>query len=80
MGPFYAATIVLLFRREKMFQNVLIFATLGVLSYYMFNVGVHENHLFLATILAALMFWMDHRLRTIAAILMLISNINMFLL
>jgi hypothetical protein len=76
---FYGASIVLLLRREKTFQNLLIFATLGVLSYYTFNVGVHENHLFLATILASLMFWLDVRLRVVSVILILISNINMFL-
>jgi Gpi18-like mannosyltransferase len=76
---FYGISIVLLFRREKTFENLLIFATLGVLSYYTFNVGVHENHLFLATILASLMFWLDVRFRIMSVILMLISNINMFL-
>jgi hypothetical protein len=76
---FYGASIVLFFRRDKTFQNLLIFATLGVLSYYIFDTGVHENHLFLVTILASLLFWLDVRFRIVSAILILISNINMFL-
>jgi hypothetical protein len=64
---------------SERFVNLLVFATLGFLAYFMFNIGVHENHLFIVTILAVLIFWLDESLRAIAVILLIISNINLFL-
>jgi hypothetical protein len=75
---FFCVSFLLFFLREKTFENLLLFATLGFLTYYMFNLAVHENHLFVVTILAGVLFWVDDRFRTVSVILMLISNINLF--
>lgn len=75
----YLAALVLFLRREKTFPNLLIFATLGFLCYYTFNTGVHENHLFLVAILAAVLYWLEESWRVIAVILMLMNDINLYL-
>jgi hypothetical protein len=66
-------------RREKDFKNLVLFSIIGVLCYYTFNIGVHENHLFLVTVLAVILLWLDASYRSTAVLLILMSNINLFL-
>ncbi len=75
----YLLSLAVFFRREKSFENLLAFAIAGFLSYYTFNTGVHENHLFLVTILAAALLWVKSARQGPAIGLILMSNINMFL-
>jgi hypothetical protein len=49
----------LFFRRPKTFSNLLLFSLLGYLSYFMFNTGVHENHLYFAVLFSALLVAQD---------------------
>ena len=74
----YASVIVSFFRRDKTFEVLLNFALMGYLAYFIFNTGVHENHLFLATLLSFILFWTnrDHLFLVISLILM--SNVNLF--
>ena len=51
----FGGILVWFFTRPKTFANLLLFATLGYLAYFTFNTGVHENHLFLAVLLLALL-------------------------
>ena len=51
----YLLTLWLFFRRPKTFTNLLLFSLLAYLSYFMFNTGVHENHLYLAVLFSALL-------------------------
>jgi hypothetical protein len=76
----YLLLLVLFFRYEKNFTNLLIFSVLGYLSYFTFNTGVHENHLFLVAILAVVLYWRKENWRVNAVILLLMANINLFLL
>ena len=75
----YLFALVIFFRREKTFTNLLIYAALGYFCYFTFNTGVHENHLFLLVILAIALFWLDENWRLDAVILLLINDINLFL-
>jgi hypothetical protein len=76
---FYAATLLVFLRRPKSFDNLLRFTILGYFSYFTFNIGVHENHLFLAAFLSFVLYWVSPRDRYIALMLNLITNINIFL-
>jgi hypothetical protein len=51
-GAAYGFLLVIQFRRGRDFGDFLWLATIGYLSYCTLNIGVHENHLFLAMILA----------------------------
>lgn len=51
----YLLTSWQFFRRQKTFANLLLFSLLAYLSYFMFNTGVHENHLYLAVLFSALL-------------------------
>ena len=76
---FYALTLAVFYRREKSFENTLLFSILGFMAYYTFNIGVHENHLFLVTILAVLLLWVNKAHWPEMLILILINNINLFI-
>ena len=51
----YATVFVLLWRRGAQFTSVLQHALVGYLTYFMLATGVHENHLFVAVVLAAVL-------------------------
>lgn len=76
---FYLGTLLAFLRRQKSFDNFLRFAIAGYLSYFTFNIGVHENHLFLAMLLAFTIYGLDTRDRYTTLILALMANINLFL-
>lgn len=67
---FYAALALCLWgyaRSRRDAISCLVFSTLGYLSYFMFNHGVHENHLFPAAILGLLgALWEPRRLNYMA--------------
>lgn len=42
---FYLLALVFFIRRDKTIQNLLLFSLLGHFAYFMFSIGVHENHL-----------------------------------
>jgi hypothetical protein len=46
-------TLIEVFRRPKTFVNLLRWSLVAYLAYFTFNTGVHENHWFLAVLLAA---------------------------
>jgi len=74
----FIVSLVFCFLREKTFKNLTLFSILGFLAYCVFKIGVHENHFFTVAVLAGVLFWLDERFRIVAVILMLISNINLF--
>jgi hypothetical protein len=73
----YAGTIVSFFKRDKTFENFINYSLIGYLAYFFFNTGVHENHLFLATIISIVLFWTNKNHLPLAIIMILISNINL---
>jgi hypothetical protein len=50
---FYLGALWRLFRSRASFAAAIQCSLVGYFSYFIFSIGVHENHLFLATILAA---------------------------
>ena len=75
----YAATLWAYLRRDKAFERLLKFGLLGFLCYFMLNAGVHENHLFLASVLAVLLVWLKPDEFWPALVIVLMSNINLLL-
>jgi len=72
----------LLFRfvREKFnFTTFLLYALAGYYAYFVLISGVHENHLFVAAIVASLLFIRDVNTRSVALFVMLMNNINLIL-
>lgn len=52
---FYAITVVMFLISKKEFKDLLFYCMLGFMSYFMFNIAVHENHLFVAALFAVLL-------------------------
>ncbi|HQQ62622.1 MAG TPA: hypothetical protein PLF22_03520 [Pseudomonadales bacterium] len=75
---FYLLALVFFFRRSKSTENLLVFALLGHFAYFMFSIGVHENHLYLSCLLAMALFCCKPATLPIAIGICLISSINMF--
>jgi hypothetical protein len=75
---FYLLTLVIFFRRQKTFTNFLIFAITGYLAYFTFNIGVHENHLFLPAILSVMLLWEKREYLLPGVLIVLINNINLY--
>jgi hypothetical protein len=75
----YVGACLIAFVRPKTFENLLRFGLLGYLAYFTFNTGVHENHLFLAVILALLLYWQEQMSAATTLSVTLLSNANLFL-
>jgi len=73
----YIITVISFFRRDKTFENLILFSIVGYLAYFTFNISVHENHLFLATILSIILFWVNRKHLALMLILILMFNINL---
>lgn len=78
-GLFYASALIVLLKRSATFENFIRFTILGYMAYCTFNIGVHENHLFMAGLLAAVLLWLSMRELYPTLIIVLIANINLFL-
>ncbi len=75
----YLVALVAFFRTPKTFENLLLFALAGYLAYFMFNTGVHENHLFVAVLLAALLYCENKSHLLTFVLWALVANINLIL-
>jgi Gpi18-like mannosyltransferase len=74
----YISVMAAFLRRDKTFEEMINFSLMGYLAYFIFNTGVHENHLFLATILSVILFWVNRERLFVMVILLLMSNVNLF--
>jgi hypothetical protein len=63
----------------KTYSNLLRYALLGYLAYFLFNTGVHENHLFPAILLTALLAALSATDLPLFLTWALIANLNPFL-
>lgn len=77
-GGFYLSAFLLFLKRKKSLENLLLFSLLGHFSYFMFSIGVHENHLYLSCLLTAALFCINPAYLYLAVGLSAISSINMF--
>lgn len=75
----YLAILVAFARQSKTFARLVIYSMLGYLDYFVFNTGVHENHLFLICCLAWILVWLDGNELIRAINLTLAANANLFL-
>ena len=55
------------------------FSLAGYLVYFMCSVGVHENHLFLASLLALALAWLEPRRLWMAIVLAIAANLNLMI-
>lgn len=75
----YGLALFRFFTSEKTFENLILFSLAGYLSYFVFNTGVHENHLFMAVILTAVLMHLNKdRYLSTFVVWALVFNINMF--
>jgi hypothetical protein len=63
---------------KKSFDDLIRFGLCGYLTYFMLNTGTHENHLFLAVLLAGVLAWRQREHLLTFAIWALVANINLF--
>ena len=75
----YGLVFIAFARQEKTFERLIVYSMLGYMSYFVFNSGVHENHLFLVSCLAWILVFLDpsHLLRCIN--LSIAANLNLIL-
>jgi hypothetical protein len=73
----YVTTLVAFCRGERTFEDLLRFSLIGYLAYYVFNIGVHENHLFIPVVIVVILFWLNRGYVGLAATVILMSNINL---
>lgn len=73
----YGLILLRCWRAHPRFETWLTYALAGYLAYFTFNTGVHENHLFLAVILAAAL-WAWGASGILFGVVALAANINLF--
>lgn len=74
---FYLGAFWRLFRSRNSFSAAIECSLVGYLSYFVFSIGVHENHLFLATVLAVLGVSLTHSGGPRAVFVVAASNLNL---
>jgi hypothetical protein len=77
--PILVTVLILWFRTAKTFENLLLFLLLGYVTHFTFAVGAHENHLFIAVIISALLAAVNMRYLPLFVIWSLVANINLFI-
>jgi hypothetical protein len=75
----YAAILIAFALQKKTFKQLIVYSMLGYLSYFLFNTGVHENHLFPIACLAWILVFIDSSQVVRAINFSIASNINLFL-
>jgi hypothetical protein len=75
---FYLSSLFFFWRGNRRYEDFLIFSLLGCFSYFIFNIGVHENHLFVGILLAIALANAQPAFRTLAINVCLISSLNLF--
>jgi hypothetical protein len=75
----YAAILIVFALQKKTFRQLIVYSILGYLSYFLFNTGVHENHLFPIACLAWVLVFIDSSQLVRAINLSIAANINLFL-
>jgi hypothetical protein len=75
----YTAILIAFVRPKKTFRQLIVYSMLGYLSYFLFNTGAHENHLFPIACLAWILVFIDSSQLLRAINLSIAANINLFL-
>lgn len=77
VAVFYLSLFVAFLSRPKNIESLLLFCIAGHMTYFIFNHGVHENHLFLTCILAIALACINAQFRPMAITLAVISSLNL---
>jgi hypothetical protein len=72
----YVAVFIGFARQMKTFGRLILYSILGYFAYFIFNTGVHENHLFLVVCLAWILAFVDSGQLTRCINLTIVANIN----
>lgn len=72
----YTTAFLVFLKKEKSFENLIYYSLTGYLAYFMFNTGVHENHLFLASILAVILLYLKREYLVTSVFVLITSNLN----
>jgi hypothetical protein len=75
----YVAVLILLARSRRGVPALAAAAFFASLAYFAFNTGVHENHLFMVVLLAAILAWEDPAGARLYWIWALAANLNLWL-
>ncbi len=75
----YVALLARFFRGERTFRRFLFYSLAGYLAYFTFNIGVHENHLFMPCILALALMHEDRSALPTALTVVVLANVNLFI-
>jgi hypothetical protein len=63
----------------RTYEDLILSSVLGTIFYFSFNLGVHENHLFIAAILSLMGFWIIPNQRLTFFTIILMSELNLIL-
>lgn len=74
----YTVIFIYSFSVKKKFEDMLRYCLLGYFTYFMFNTGLQENHLFITCILAAFLAYINKNYIYSFIIWSMMSNINLF--
>ncbi len=74
----YGGLLIRFFAAPKTYENLLRYSLLGYLAYFLLNTGVHENHLFPAILLTALLAALNQEYAALFVIWALVANLNPF--
>jgi hypothetical protein len=76
---FYGLLLRRYIQTSRGFETTLCFATAGCLTYFAVNTGVHENHLYIASVLGLLAGYFIKHLRFISGLIAGLNNVNLLL-
>jgi hypothetical protein len=75
----YALILIVFARQKKSFERLIAYSMLGYMACFLFNTGVHENHLFLVSCLAWILVSLDPDYLVRSVSLSIVANANLFL-
>ena len=75
---FYISSLCCFIVKKRDLESLLLFAITGHLAYFIFSVGVHENHLFLSVVLGMALFCVNNKNLPLVLVVALISTMNIF--
>ena len=75
----YGLVSICFLKEEKTFKNLIKFSLIAYVTYFIFSTDVHENHLFIASLLSSILCFIDQKYFTIAILVSGVANLNLFL-
>jgi len=74
----YISCLISFIKDEKFFLNLLKYSVVGYFVYFLFNIGIHENHLFVAALLSLVIIAFDPKYLGATIGINLVLNICLF--